>query len=344
MADITVVEVQRYRPGGRPATEREVRQLLFPDASDVDVILTGSGKASLAMVLDFFRADGRLPSRSAPVLVPQWLGAQVYNTMFRTCFPEPTPGEDIRGVLVYHQYGYPQQMAPILAEARRHGWFVIEDCAHAIRSFHDGKRLGLLGDAAIFSFSKFLPSLTGGAVVTRNPRLAAHVRGMTSRPNNAIDAVCFWAKWLADRPRMFVSRQAASLGVSMSYGLYDAALPIFRRAAAVVGRELAAGSLDQRDAIRDRYLDDLGDLDSFPPVDHRSITPYVLPMLADLKRARRLAAALSALGVRAGVYHFDVHRNLLEPEFRPCVWLPVHPGVSEELRRTIVKTVRATLA
>ncbi len=241
MAEINVVEVQRYAPGGRPATEREVQQLLFPDASDVDVILTGSGKASLSMVLDFFRADGRLPNRNAPVLVPQWLGAQVYNTMFRTCFPEPIPGEDICGVLVYHQYGYPQQMGPILAQAHRRGWFVIEDCAHAIRSFHDGKRLGLLGDAAIFSFSKFLPSLTGGAVVTRNPRIAAHVRAMTSRPNNAIDAVCFWTKWLADRPRMFVSPRTASLGVSMSYGLYDAALPIFRRAAAVVRPGIGGG-------------------------------------------------------------------------------------------------------
>jgi dTDP-4-amino-4,6-dideoxygalactose transaminase len=82
-------------------------------------------------------------------------------------------------VIPVHLYGCPADMEPILAVARRHGLFVLEDAAQAHGARYRGTRAGALGDAAAFSFypSKNLGAYgDAGAVTTNDARLADKVR------------------------------------------------------------------------------------------------------------------------------------------------------------------------
>lgn len=87
-----------------------------------------------------------------------------------------------RGIVVVHLFGQPARMDEILAVARRHGLFVIEDCAQAVGARYRGTPVGLLGDAGTFSFypTKNLGACgEAGAFVARDPALltrARHVR------------------------------------------------------------------------------------------------------------------------------------------------------------------------
>ncbi|KAB2673994.1 MAG: DegT/DnrJ/EryC1/StrS family aminotransferase [Verrucomicrobia bacterium] len=86
-----------------------------------------------------------------------------------------------RVVLPVHLYGQVADMPAIAAFASRHGLRVLEDCAQAHGAAIDGIRVGLWGDAAGFSFypGKNLGALgDGGAVVTRDPSLADHLRAL----------------------------------------------------------------------------------------------------------------------------------------------------------------------
>lgn len=56
------------------------------------------------------------------------------------------------GIVVTHLWGHPCDMAPILAVARRHGLWVVEDCSHAHGATYQGAEVGTLGTAAAFSF------------------------------------------------------------------------------------------------------------------------------------------------------------------------------------------------
>jgi dTDP-4-amino-4,6-dideoxygalactose transaminase len=70
-------------------------------------------------------------------------------------------------------------MDEILAVARRHGLFVIEDCAQAVGARYKGTPVGLLGDAGTFSFypTKNLGGCgEGGAFVSRRPEVEARAR------------------------------------------------------------------------------------------------------------------------------------------------------------------------
>jgi len=84
-----------------------------------------------------------------------------------------------RGVVVVHLFGLPARMDEILAVARRHGLFVIEDCAQAVGATYKGTPVGLLGDAGTFSFypTKNLGGCgEGGAFVSRRPEVESSAR------------------------------------------------------------------------------------------------------------------------------------------------------------------------
>ena len=57
-----------------------------------------------------------------------------------------------KGIIVVHLYGQPADMNAIMAIARRHGLWVIEDCAQSHLAEYEGRKVGTFGDVATFSF------------------------------------------------------------------------------------------------------------------------------------------------------------------------------------------------
>lgn len=79
------------------------------------------------------------------------------------------------GIIPVHLYGQPADLDPIMALAKRHGLWVIEDCAQAHLATYKGKTVGTFGAAATYSFypSKNLGAMgDAGAIVTNDDSLA----------------------------------------------------------------------------------------------------------------------------------------------------------------------------
>ena len=69
-----------------------------------------------------------------------------------------------------HMLGNPCNMDIIMDIARKHHLLVIEDCAQAAGASYHGKRVGSIGDIAVFSLNVFktINAGDGGIVVTDN--------------------------------------------------------------------------------------------------------------------------------------------------------------------------------
>ena len=79
------------------------------------------------------------------------------------------------GIVPVHLYGQPADMDAIMAIARKHNLWVIEDCAQAHLARYKGNLVGSFGNVATFSFypGKNLGAYgDAGCVVTNNDRLA----------------------------------------------------------------------------------------------------------------------------------------------------------------------------
>lgn len=75
-----------------------------------------------------------------------------------------------KAIMPVHMLGNPCNMDVIMDIARKHHLLVIEDCAQAAGALYHGKKVGSIGDIAIFSLNVFktINAGDGGIVVTDN--------------------------------------------------------------------------------------------------------------------------------------------------------------------------------
>src|SRR5688500_15741555 len=124
------------------------------------------------------------------VIVPAWSWVSCFTSVVRVgakpvlaevddtlCL---APGEITRlrtprtkAVLVVHFQGVSADLEPLQAEAKAAGIALLEDCAESPGAYYRGRRVGSMGEIAIFSFQqqKTITSGEGGLVVTNAARL-----------------------------------------------------------------------------------------------------------------------------------------------------------------------------
>ena len=77
-----------------------------------------------------------------------------------------------KGIVVVHIFGQPARMDEVMALAKQHRLFVVEDCAQAVGATYRGAPVGSIGDCGTFSFypTKNLGACgEGGAFVSKHP-------------------------------------------------------------------------------------------------------------------------------------------------------------------------------
>jgi len=86
-----------------------------------------------------------------------------------------------KAIVVVHLYGMVADMDPILAIAKKHKLFVVEDCAQCFGGRYKGKKAGTLGTVGCFSFCQskhFTTGGEGGMVCCNDDDLAWEIRSV----------------------------------------------------------------------------------------------------------------------------------------------------------------------
>ncbi|MBT9393947.1 dTDP-4-amino-4,6-dideoxygalactose transaminase [Hymenobacter sp. NST-14] len=91
-----------------------------------------------------------------------------------------------RAIVPVHYGGQPCDMPALLALARRHTLWVVEDAAQAIEARFEGRPLGTFGHLAAFSFheTKNLSAGEGGLLAVNDPALAARAEIIWEKGTN----------------------------------------------------------------------------------------------------------------------------------------------------------------
>jgi dTDP-4-amino-4,6-dideoxygalactose transaminase len=107
-----------------------------------------------------------------------------------------------RAVIPVHLCGLAAELAPIYDLAHRHRVIVIEDCAHAIGTEYQSRRIGSFGDTQVFSFhpNKNITTVEGGCIASSDRRLIGRIErlrfhGIERDADGNVDVPELGGKW-----------------------------------------------------------------------------------------------------------------------------------------------------
>lgn len=91
-----------------------------------------------------------------------------------------------KAILVVHIFGHPADMDSIMALAKKHNLYVIEDCAQAPMGKYKGQPVGTIGDLGVFSlnYHKHIHTGEGGVITTNNKVLAERCQMIRNHAEN----------------------------------------------------------------------------------------------------------------------------------------------------------------
>ena len=116
-----------------------------------------------------------------------------------------------KAIIPVHLYSAIADMDRINDIARKHGLFVIEDCAHSHGAKQHGRGTGSIGQIGSFSFqsSKLMTAGEGGCCTTNDERLADRIFRLTHIGNSVLRPKEHLEKGLICRQYRFTEFQAA---------------------------------------------------------------------------------------------------------------------------------------
>ena len=242
-----------------------------------------------------------------------------------------------KGICVVHYGGYPCDMDGIMALARRHGLYVVEDVAHApgagcwVTVPDDGsgggervfKQCGSIGDIGCFSFfsNKNLTTGEGGMLTTDNDALADRIKLLRSHGMTSLT-------WDRDR------------GHSFSYDVTDSGcnyrIDEMRAALGLVQLRKLETNNQRRAEVVNRYHEKLTALESLtlPFAHHEGTSSYhLMPIVLSADEQRPgFMEFLKGRGIQTSIHYPPIHQFTYYRSCTPPVTLPV----TEQLGRRLV--------
>jgi perosamine synthetase len=127
-----------------------------------------SGSTNIASALAAYH-NGAVP-------VPIDVEPDTWNIDLNLIEAQITP--KTRAIMPVHLFGHPVDMDGLMEIARKHGLFVIEDCAESHGATVRGRMTGSFGELSCFSFyaNKIITTGEGGMVMTNDAGLAERLR------------------------------------------------------------------------------------------------------------------------------------------------------------------------
>jgi len=290
-------------------------------------LFTGTGRAAMYHVLQYLKKIKHHDDKNSLVLVPQWLCLSFSQLMRKHCSPTLINSEKIKTVLFYHQYGFPQNMGEICDYCDRKKIVLVEDCANLMEGYYKKNPLGGFGLASIYSFSKLFPSIWGGALVTKNEELYQDALANSNKEHSKFISFCLHiTKYFAQKRKN--QNSIWHMFNEMFYGVAEHAQKMSRVSKNIIAHQLKNKALNQRQLNYQRLLENFHNEPYFQHLETTGVIPFVVPLIAKKSFLMKIKNILDAHGYSTNIYHFDVNRNLFNPNFLECVWIPNHQGLS----------------
>ncbi|MBO7304096.1 MAG: DegT/DnrJ/EryC1/StrS family aminotransferase [Clostridia bacterium] len=170
-------------------------------------------------------------------------------------------------IVPVHIGGYPVDLDPIIALAKKHNILVLEDAAHAFGAMYKGRKVGTIGDFASFSFHE-VKNITsfgeGGIATTTIPGFAPEMKRARFFGTDFTKPIKNWLYNVTPIQGKYAPFVALNSSTTEIQGL-GLKLQVSRNEEIIAARRSAAAYLNERFAVCDAIIpQDLGNEDVKP--------------------------------------------------------------------------------
>ncbi len=282
-------------------------------------------------------------TRTDHIVVPDFLCRSVLYILNLYGFGVQQANARTKAVFALHQWGYPQRMDIIMAEAKKRGWFVIEDCAHSFGGSFRGQPIGSFGDAAVVSFPKSFPTYVGGAVLSKRDDIIASLRDWRSKTRSL-------GHRLFDHVSVYAARKNYLLRKLpfLAHAIYIKSIH-FPKIARTALRRFPETLKDLKSEIERRQyffqtLKQQAGGKYYPSnlEEGSEIVPLCVPMFFPESKLLAVQQMLKEKNIVADILHFDINRNVLDPQYKKCLAFPCHQHITEKELSSMCDVVSRT--
>ena len=253
-----------------------------------------------------------------------------------------------KAIIPVHIYGQVCNIEDILDVAKDNNLKVIEDCAHAVGTFHKSKHVGTLGNTGCFSFypTKNITTAEGGMVITNSEKIAEKVRqlrnhGMTKSLKS---------RYSSEYPWIFDIKQQG----------YNYRLDEIRAALGITQLKRIKKINELRKKASSYYNKNLQNIPGIILPDMvndktHSYHLYTIRVTKPYKLSRnQLFKKLKDNGIRTTVYWMPIHKytayrkfvktsNILNTTkiYDEILALPLFPNISKKHQDAVIKVIKS---
>ncbi len=301
----------------------------------LQALILSSARVGYYYALKFFGL-----TRFDHVFVPNFMCQAILNITNTSGFPVKRADEKTKAVLIFHQWGYPQKMEEVLPQAKARNLIVIEDCAHSFDSAYKGQKIGTFGEVAIYSFAKLFSTYLGGVLLSADAKLIEFVKQERDRRQGWENALFNFlahevAKKSFERGKWRFWLDAVYLKSIHFPNISQRTVRLLPESLELLQRQLLKrrdNYLTLKHQIRKDYL----------PIDwdeEIEVNPLLMPVFLPPQKLASASQILRARGILAEVLHFDVNRNVFEPNYQKCLAIPCHQAMSRQTLESMIELI-----
>jgi perosamine synthetase len=236
-----------------------------------------------------------------------------------------------KAIMPVHYTGAVCDMAAVQALSDRHGLAVVEDAAHAFGTWHNGRRVGAVGNFSCFSFDsiKNITCAEGGAVVCRDAEVADRIRqkrflGMNRKTGTRDTGGA--GEWFYDVCTQGYRYHMSNLNAAIGLGQLKKAEQFIAR----------------RQEISKRYVQALRSIEAIRllETDYACVAPHIFVIRIVDGRRDALMDFLRDRGVQTGINYIPNHLHAFyrtaeplprcEQALREMLTIPLHCALTDD--------------
>ena len=256
------------------------------------------------------------------VLVPQFMGRCILNSLNRHAMPVEAPSSETRLAIVVHQYGLKQRLELIQEECASKGLVYIEDSPYGLETQEE---LGPGSLAKFIGLTKIMPVLKGALAISRDQSLTRFME-VKRREWSLWSWAALGAMALIRMRHKAVSYSALANAAYEMYPdckgdnvwLRGNVLRSLQRLHSFAAEARQRVSLI-KDRVKERVL--------IPDTDRIA---YAVPYFPN-NEVSQSQDVFRLNGFDPNLYHIDVGRNLLCPQFEKALLIPINPRIPFKL-------------